>query len=356
MRILYLLNHKTLTDFEVPILLKDGHEVYLSKNFGSLSSGENSINHSTSRFYDNFLSIHVTTLGILDNIDFYSDHYELTKPELEVINNHFDIIFLTSLTSEKMLNQLSKSFSGDIFFRFFGLSGEASYKNLLKNIFPSTDFSRFKYIFSYQEIIDFETSRSENLDFFNKDNSFFVPLGLSNSFVCNYLETYRPSNLRMCFVNSRIDDGPGSYYRNIYIDFLNKFSDIPFVVLGKNNTCVQEKPYILNNLNDNEFYGEFKNSLFMHYHSKEERHLHYHPLEALIIGLPVIFYSQSLLKSILPQSPGMCSSDNEMIQKSNLILSRSAEGNELINSIITYQNQNMDKLFIGNNLDIFSIL
>lgn len=353
MKILYLLNHKTLTDFEVPILLKGGHEVYMSKNFNSLKPGENSINHSTSRYYDNFLSTHVTTLKTIDNIDFYSSYYELSQMEMDIINSHFDCIFLTSLISEKLLNQLSHSFHGEIYFRFFGLSGETSYKDLLSSSFPGTDFSRFKYLFSYQEIIDFELSRKDNFDFFNKENSIFLPLGLSNSFVCNYLETYKPSKSQICFVNSRIDDGPNSYYRNIYLDFLNKFEGLPFIILGKNNSCVEGKPYILNNLNDDEYYKEFQHSLFMYYHSKEERHLHYHPLEASIIGVPVLFYSQSLLKSFLPNSPGICYSENEMLEKCRLILSRSNKANDLINSIITYQNQNIDKLFIGKNLNIF---
>lgn len=355
MRILYLLNHKTLTDFEVPILIKNGHEVYMSKNFKSLSV-QNSINYTTSGFYSNFLPTHVTTLKLLDQIDFYSASRELTKIELDIINSHFDCIFLTCLISKKLLIQLSNNFHGDIYFRFFGLSNEESYKNLLFSLYPNCNFSRFKYLFSYQEIIDFEFSRKDNLNFFNNNNSFFIPLGLSNSFVTNYLDTYRPIKTQMCFVNSRIDDGPHSYYRNIYINFLKNFSGMPFVILGKNNTSVQDKPYIKNNLNDSDFYGEFQNSLFMYYHSKEERHLHYHPLEAAIIGLPVLFYSQSLLASIFPESPGVCYSDQEMMNKCQLILSNSNEGSSFINSIITYQNQNINKLFIGNNLNIFNII
>jgi len=354
MRILYLLNHKALTDFEVPILIKKGHEAYMSKNFNHLRPSENSINHATSRFYDNFLSIHPTTLKILDKIDFYSSSYTLSNNELDIINSHFNCIFLTTLTPRGLLEKLSKNFHGQIYFRFFGLDGTNSYRDILLSTYPGLDFSRFKFLFSYQEIIDYEFSRPVNKGFFNKHNSIYLPLGLSTSFISTYLETYHPSKHQMCFVNSRIDDGRNSYYGNIYYNFLNKFADIiPFVVLGKNNSSVDHKSHIFNNLDDKNFYGEFQKSLFMHYHSKEPRHLHYHPLEAAVIGLPVLFYSESLLSSIFPKSPGICFSETEMLNKCKLILSKTHQGNGFMNLVISYQNRNIDKLFIEKNMSIF---
>lgn len=92
----------------------------------------------------------------------------------------------------------------------------------------------------------------------------------------------------------------------------------------------------------------------MYYHGQEPRHLHYHPLEAMVIGLPVIFHTGSLLATAyLPQSPGICGSYGEI----NAKLKRLEEGDhQLRDAIIAYQDTIVDKLRVSNNMSIFDRL
>ena len=88
-------------------------------------------------------------------------------------------------------------------------------------------------------------------------------------------------------------------------------NDLDFTILGKDNKIEDKR--IRNNLLDAEFYDEIASHVGLYYHSKEERHLHYHPLEAIIIGTPIIFHDKSLLATAyLENSPGKCSSYEEV--------------------------------------------
>ena len=69
--ILYLLSHKTLTDFEIPIMRNKGYYCYIPKKFNSLSP-VNSINYTTPFECDKFLDISQCDINELNKIDFFS--------------------------------------------------------------------------------------------------------------------------------------------------------------------------------------------------------------------------------------------------------------------------------------------
>jgi hypothetical protein len=54
----------------------------------------------------------------------------------------------------------------------------------------------------------------------------------------------------------------------------------------------------------------------MFYHSQEPRHLHYHPLEAIATGMPLVYMAGGLLEPLGgPDQPGMCRSYDEAREK-----------------------------------------
>ena len=54
----------------------------------------------------------------------------------------------------------------------------------------------------------------------------------------------------------------------------------------------------------------------MFYHSQEERHLHYHPLEAIVSGMPLVFMSGGLLEKCGgSDQPGLCRTYGEAREK-----------------------------------------
>jgi hypothetical protein len=351
--ILYLLNHKTLTDFEVPILLDKGLGIFITKKYNSLSK-TNSIQYNSINLYDSSLkNISEDHFKYLSEIDFFN-YKEINNNEklMDILNLNFKAIFITLLSYES-INYLSKNFNGMIYFRFFGLGGDNSYYNILKvlGVLPESLGNNVKYVFSYKEIFDFEKTQN---NFFNEENSFYIPLGLPDIIFQKYENIHKRSMNKFAFVCSKI--GFCSYYTDIY----NKFNNLldknifDFIIFGKDNEKYETiDNRIKNNLNDDDYYKNISNSMAMYYHSKEPRHLHYHPLEAIIIGLPLIFHSESLLSSYLNDSPGKCYSDEEVLEK----LTRIKNGDyDFINTIIEYQNHTKKYLKIENNLNIFDNL
>jgi hypothetical protein len=347
--ILYLLNHKTLTEFDLPIINDNNHYCYIPKIYKSIGI-EQSVNTKSPYNYDNLLSINPKDIKILNNIDFFKDDTIFSPEEMKIMNLNFKCIFLTLLTSDFVLQQLLKKFDGIICFRFFGLAGQSSYKTFIEynyNINYLYNNDKVKYIFSYQEIIDFEFSKS---NFFNTKNSYFIPLGLPNDLINKLYNTYNPIENKIAFVCSRTDDGINTYYHNIYKEFINNFRNYDYIIFGKNNNGISHLPNIKNNLPDDLYYRGISQCKCLFYHSKENRHLHYHPLEAMVIGIPIIFYKESLLSSYLNDSEGKCKDIYEVKFKIDKILSNSTK---LITSIINTQNAVIHKLKIDNNMDIF---
>ncbi len=343
--ILYLLNHKTLTDFEVPIINKRGFGVFIPKKYSSLSK-VNSINLITTNFYDNFLDIDSNDLTVLNEIDWFNNEHILSSEHIAILNRNFSFIFITLLTAPPLLTQLVEKFKGFIYYRFFGLPGNMSYVTLVKD-FNILSNPKVKYIFSYPEIYNFELTKSES---FNQSNSYIIPLGLSNSLILSIQNTYNPKSNKISFVCSRTDEK--GYYYNIYQKFITQFEGYEFVILGKNNDSIADLPYVKNNLPDEEYYKCISECACMYYHSVESRHLHYHPLEAMVIGIPIIFHDKSLLSSYLSSSPGKCKDIGEIRDKIDRIVSNQSE---FIDDIITSQQVGIKKLTQKYNRNSFNV-
>ena len=335
--ILYLINHKTLCNYEIPIIINKGYGVFVSKKINGFDIVETS-SFSINNDYDYSLNLNKYIIEKL-NIDWYDNNILIEQEVIDILNNNFKFIFITLLTNGILLNQLIKKFNGNIFYRLFGREGEKRYNSLC-----SVD-NKLKYIFGYPEIYIFENTFD---NFFNSNNSYVVKMGISDAFITKYTNTYLPINNKICVICSKINNCP--YYTNVYNNFILNFENYNYVILGKNNINAKNA---INDLNDEMFYKTFSNCKLLYYHSKEPRHLHYHPLEAIIIGIPIIFHKECLLTSYLPDSLGKC--DN-MIDAKNKIDRIMNNDIEFINTIINEQNKTRNILNINYNKNMFDLI
>ena len=342
--ILYILGHKTLTDFEVPILIQQNYGVLICKNFSYIPKASSLINDAYKYDYS-LQNITEKELNTLNKIEWYSNE-NISEEVINILNNKFKFIFITLLTNNNLLKQLISNYKGNIYYRFFGKESNLSYKPSIDNY----NSQNIKYIFSYPEIYNFEISLKTNNNFFNSNNSYVIPLGIPDN-IFKYEKTYNPLKNKLCFICSKIQLCP--YYTDIYNNFiidLGKKYD--YVLLGKDNENINSI-YKMNNLNDDDYYKTISECKLLYYHSKEPRHLHYHPLEAIIIGIPVIFYEESLLNSYLNNSPGKCKNLKEVYLKIDKIFNNDIN---FINKIILEQNKIIPILKRENNINIFNNL
>lgn len=338
--ILYLFAHKTLTEFEVPIITSRGYGVFIPKKKTSLNKLD-SIYDDMYKYDNSLQTISVNDLTMLNDIDWYNNDTILTRQLIDLLNVNFNFIFITLLTSGKLLKQLIKYFKGLIYYRFFGLASTYSYKDMVTNY----AFPNVKYIFGYNEIYTYEQSLSS---FFNANNSIVTPLGCPDHFIKTHENTYKGTTNKICFVCSKINQCP--YYTNVYNQFVkNVGTKYEYVLLGKNNETLTDNNKF-NNLSDDAYFNKMSECKLMYYHSTEPRHLHYHPIEALIIGLPVLFHKESLLNSFLMNSPGKCNDIDEVHAKIDRILNNDVE---FINEIKKEQEKVAYKFKIAHNMNAF---
>jgi hypothetical protein len=344
---MFICSHQTLLDFEIPILLKSNCEVFVVKKLDNLNKQYLTVKQNVNilEYYDSLLTIPKEDLNKLNNEDWYNNNYKSVEL-IDILNNYFDFIICTLLTDGNFLHQLKNNFKGKICFRFFGREHPYNYDFFFNKI-SQTEINKFQYWFSYQEVLDWEF---KNHQLVKKDNCFIIPIGYSEIFINKYLDSWNSVNNRICFICSKVN--VCGYYTNIYNTFEKNFSDFikddKVIVLGCNNNI--NKTYFKNDLDNEEFFNEIKLSSVMYYHSTEPRHLHYHPFEAIIIGIPVIFHSESLLSTFLPDSPGKCTSLDEVKEKIQLVLDKDES---FISSILESQKKCRELIHPKNLLNIF---
>ena len=88
----------------------------------------------------------------------------------------------------------------------------------------------------------------------------------------------------------RIEKQP--YYAEMYKNYLADFGDLPLRILGGNSPRggALNDARIVGRLNDEEYYREACRARISIYHGSSRYHVHYHPVEFMYLGIPVLFH------------------------------------------------------------------
>lgn len=309
-RILWLLNHTTLREFEVPMLIEMGYEVFTPKiyqyEFGDLSA-------SVTWEYDASLTIPQDALEFLNRCDMYQE--DLPARAIEIMNKYFDIAVFGAFTSQ--IKMLVRTFRGLMIFQAFGLEATMNYSKLFA--MESLTFldeicnlgERFWFGATYENLPEVEC------EYFKKQYV-YLPIGLKNDTVNRI---WSGGDERILFIGPRIMTSP--YYHKVYCDFKKNFGMIPHVIGGAQMIQVPNDPAVVGFLPKEQFEYNMRHLAAMYYHSREPRHLHYHPLEAVTNGMPLVFMAGGMLDHIGGgELPGRC----ETISQARHMLQRLSAG------------------------------
>ena len=318
-RVLWLLNHETLREFEVPLLRKLGYEVYLPKHFPET---EANLSASIDYSYDPSLTIPVKALEILNRHDFYSK--KIPQEVANIINRYFSAAIFAFFPF--LFEQLVDVFMGKLFFRCFGLAGGATYSRLSHAEYFSSDFP--ERILSVKERFFFAQSYpflSEVEEGIMRERALTLPLGFPDSF-WKAQDSWKGGNSKLLFVCPRINSSP--YYKNIYTNFKNCFSDSKHVIAGKQLEAVED-PFVCGSLPRKEYDELLQHSEVMFYH-----------LEAAMFGLPLIYMSGGMLNRFTDiKLPGSADTYEEARKKVQRIL---AKDEEFIKEVVCSQRSLLD--------------
>jgi len=307
--VLWICNHSTLLQCECPLLRSFGWGVFIPKVNTSTQRSS-----ATEYSYDKSLQILQEDLLLLNRFDFYHGQY---TPEIQqVINKYFQVIFC--INHPPLIAKLLEFFTGKVIIRAFGYEGDMNYEKstvsfakrkipwrINRNLKYNNAITRTYYKYrkklilgvAYKEIIDNETP-------FFHSRSIYLPLGIPSSIWKNS-NTWNGNTPKIMFVCPSIDT---PYYGNIFMEFMRNFGDLPHKIFGFQKTdCFNRN--IIGFLERKPFDQYMRDFAVMFYHSQEKRHLHYHPLEAIVMGMPIVFMSGGILETVSgANKPGMATS------------------------------------------------
>ena len=307
-RALWLMNHNTLRAFEVPMLLDMGYEVYCSKIF---PYDEGNLSASVDFQYDESLTIPKEVIDKLNSINFYQD---VPQDVIELINQYFDIAFFGFFPEQ--LKMLVEGFNGILVMQPFGLSNGVTYTRVIEDSLGIAFLDkleklgeRFFFAQSYENIAEIEYRYFRN-------RTIYLPLGLKDAYV---KDEWVGGDSKILFVCPRINTSP--YFNNIYRTFKENFNGFEYIIGGAQPIDVTDDKKVAGFIPKEQYDYNMKHLDVMFYHSMEKRHLHYHPLEAVKNGMPLIYMSGGMLEQIAGKKLiGSCDSINEARKKIKRIM------------------------------------
>jgi glycosyltransferase involved in cell wall biosynthesis len=304
---MWLLNHGAARKFELQMLKSLGvTEFFLPKSFPQeIGFRSASIDWSE----DANLTIPAEELAVLNEQNWFVSP---SKEAWDIANKYFDVCFFIC-HSKGFMNEVSRSFSGAAIWRAYGLDRTLSYTEVVKVFTLGTQSvkklgRRLWLGIAYEHLAD-----SEAL-YLQKRKS-FLPLGLNN---CDINDVWKGSQKHIFFVCP--DIGFSSYYKKVYEDFVTNMQGFPYKIGGSQPIEVDD-PNVLGFVTNEEHENNMRESRVMFYHSSEPNHIHYHPFEAIRVGMPLIFMGGGILDRMGGLTlPGRCATVKEAKEKIRRIL------------------------------------
>lgn len=332
LRVMWLLNHTTARQFEVPMLKRIGvREVFLPKRIPADPAFRSaSIDWSE----DQHLSIPADDLAILNAADWYDDP---GREAWEIANKHFDIAFFILLKTA-FFRSMTRHFGGAKIWRAYGLP-EESYSDSLTwrshreglLASPQALDSRFWFGQAYAHL---ENRESPYL----QKRALFFPAGLPDA---RLDDKWSGTDKRIFFICP--DLGFSTYYQKVYSEFEKTFSGLPYVVGGAQPAPVPDS-HVLGFQPSEVHRRNMQELRVMFYHGADPNHVHYHPFEAIRAGMPLVFMAGGLLDKLGGNElPGRCRTQAEARSKIERILN---DDRRLIAEIRTSQPQLLEPLMV----------
>lgn len=313
LKVMWLLNHSTLRRFEIEQLISFGVAgIYVPKSF---PYDEGNLSASVTYDYDADLNIDANELSLLNAQDWYGNPCESAWA---IANKYFDVAFIGFFP--KQIASVTAKFAGAIVLRAFGLGGGVSYSSLIRELGGESLERRIKSCGArFWFGIGYEHLAHSELNFLAK-RSVHLPVGLK---VEDKGLKWEGGDEHIYFVCPRIGSSP--YFASVYNEFVAHFGDFKYVIGGAQPISVPDRN-VLGFVSSEKHVRNMTQSRVMFYHSQEPNHIHYHPFEAISVGMPLIFMGGGMLDRFGGIGlPGRCRNFDEARDKIRRILENDRE-------------------------------
>jgi hypothetical protein len=313
-RILWIVNHRTLVQAEVPLLQKLGYEVLIPK---VIPEDDPEYRSGVVTYeYDGQLSLSSAAIRVLNLHDFYRRRWSPTLTAL--LNEHFDVVVASISRYLAPLGEAVRNFEGTVIARIFGREYPRRYTEFF--LPPTTapplaaiaDMGdRFIFGQAFHNLAEIEDSPLRD-----RAHTITVPLP---GFVYDRAGTWVGDGEHVIFVCPGIMET--GYYQDQYQNIKRHFGDLPLRIFGRQVIPIDD-PSVLHYLTDDELLDLYASAPAFVYPSREPRHVHYSPLEAMVVGTPVLYRRGALIDTLNGHADvaGACSDIDEMHRKAQALL------------------------------------
>ena len=312
-RILWIVNHKTLMSGEVPLLRSLGFEVFVPKVVPTHDRGFRSA--GVTYDFDAALKLAPAALRVLNHENFFERCWAPTVTQ--IINRYFDAIVCHFTYYTTPLREAALKFQGLVIARAFGRESPLTYgefgtwvphHSLLEDI--RSLGTRFIFAQAYDNLAEIE-----EFPLRSRAHTITVPLP---EFAFAHANTWTGTGCNALFLCPAI--AAGGYYKSIYLAIKRDFGDLPHVIFGSQTGPVND-PAVLPYVSDDALIDLYRSTPVFIYSSPEPRHLHYSPLEAMVVGTPVLYLEGGLIDRLAgTRLPGACADVLEMKTKARRLL------------------------------------
>jgi hypothetical protein len=305
-RILWALNHRTLMPDEVGILRDLGFAVFTPRVLPLGTEGRSTAVETAAHRMD--LRLPPETLAVLESHPFYVRRW--TPTLADIINQHFETV-VTAFYRAPFTSAV-KHFRGRVVARAFGREEANTYKSLTEawsepGLEEAIASLGERYVFgqAYSMLAEVEAppyaSRAVTLP--------LPPPG----WVLPAAGRWTGSDGGLLFLAPLITGA--AYHRANYDTIKRNFGDLPHTIFGHQIGPVDD-PAVRSSPDDSALLALYAGSAAFVYPSTEARHVHYSPIEAMVVGTPVLYRRGALLDRLAGEAlPGACQGLEEMHAK-----------------------------------------
>jgi hypothetical protein len=307
-RLIWVVNHRALLISEVPIVRSLGWEVFVPKIVPDDPGYRSAV---VSHDFDEGLALSADELRILNGHNFYERNWSATLTD--IANDRFHAIVASWSSYIHPLSESARKFRGKVIARVFGREHPVTYTSVLQytvrpNLLAEIEKigDRFYFGQSYDNI-----AGQEDIRLARHAHTITVPIA---DWMFSYKDKWTGGESRAIFLAPASNDG--GYYQVIYERIKSNFGDIPHAMFGRQYAPTND-PAILPYLTDVDLITLYITAPVFVYPHTEPIHLHYSPLEAMLVGTPVLYLTgtQLDLMADYEELPGACSSLEDMKAK-----------------------------------------
>jgi hypothetical protein len=257
---------------------KEDGQLFVDAGFEFIPNGTEPSDDTSNSFWKNECTLSTSVLDVI-RIDWTSDEAK------QCINEHIHAIMIPGQIG--MLGHFLSWFKGYVIFRAYGHGALTTYTDICGAMGLDTSiFRNDKYIWCP---IHSALSFVETCGVIN--NEFVIGAFVSPSRLDKYKWNGGHSEPKIFEVFSGINR---MYYSDMYKTFKNHFGDNNYIILGFNSK-IDSDPHIMGTLDNDTLYNTMCSCRCLPYTGLSDKHLHYHAIEAIEMGIPVIFSSGSMI-------------------------------------------------------------